>query len=635
MGFVGWAFCCVTKPSRCGQQSVTWLNQTVITSNHPGLTMNHAKKNFMLCTLTAAVGLALSGCGGSDSNNSGDTAAKQAVSVDYIATSMPSTADQRADVFTDAKVLITFDDGSTEERSLAYNTLFTTGQNIGGTTAALYTDIDGTPITFDGEQVFSDGPDGQSLIMKDGKIKLVTQYEYKTGNYGELPSQIDITEIDQAANGVLTPKSITKVDTSGVDGLWITCAGSITPWSTHLSSEEYEPDARFPNRGLLPAFSTNLYDSPTAAKPYHYGYIPEVTLDGSIVKHYSMGRFSHELAEVLPDERTVYFGDDGGNTGMFMYVADTKGDLSSGTLYAAKWIQTSAIGGGSADLEWVKLGSATDAEIKTLADRLSFSDLFETSEVAADGFTEITTYYGTEFLKLKPGREKAAAFLESRRYAALLGATTEFNKMEGVTFNSDDNVVYVAMADVSKAMTDTKGAIQLAAAFPGTVYEMQATSGVMDSEGNMIDSAHVVTSLKSIEKLEGQFMDVDDFGNKAIITKVANPDNIKYSSELKTLFIGEDSGVHTQNIVWAYQPAGTKLTPLATMPAGAEATGLQIATNYGGHTYLMSNFQHAGDTKALALPAMAGVEAAINAKWNNKKSSAIGYFMGIPALKKN
>ena len=30
-----------------------------------------------------------------------------------------------------------------------------------------------------------------------------------------------------------------------------------------------------------------------------------------------------------------------------------------------------------------------------------------------------------EYLKLKPGKEKAAAFLETRRYAAMLGATTE------------------------------------------------------------------------------------------------------------------------------------------------------------------------------------------------------------------
>ncbi|MCA0291319.1 MAG: hypothetical protein KDB28_11355 [Tetrasphaera sp.] len=43
------------------------------------------------------------------------------------------------------------------------------------------------------------------------------------------------------------------------------------------------------------------------------------------------------------------------------------------------------------------------------------------------------TYMGTEYLKLKPDMAKAAAFLETRRYAAYLGATTEFNKFEGTT----------------------------------------------------------------------------------------------------------------------------------------------------------------------------------------------------------
>jgi hypothetical protein len=37
--------------------------------------------------------------------------------------------------------------------------------------------------------------------------------------------------------------------------------------------------------------------------------------------------------------------------------------------------------------------------------------------------------------------ETAAAFLESRRLAAMLGATTEFEKEEGITFSSKHNKV--------------------------------------------------------------------------------------------------------------------------------------------------------------------------------------------------
>ncbi|WP_236692956.1 hypothetical protein [Aneurinibacillus tyrosinisolvens] len=57
----------------------------------------------------------------------------------------------------------------------------------------------------------------------------------------------------------------------------------------------------------------------------------------------------------MPDNRTVYMGDDGSYTMMFMYVADKTKDLSAGTLYAARWKQTGDQNGGSANLEWVKL----------------------------------------------------------------------------------------------------------------------------------------------------------------------------------------------------------------------------------------------------------------------------------------
>lgn len=49
-----------------------------------------------------------------------------------------------------------------------------------------------------------------------------------------------------------------------------------------------------------------------------------------------MGRLSSEKVIVTPDNRTVYYGDDGAYTMAFMYVADKVKDLAAGTLYAAK-----------------------------------------------------------------------------------------------------------------------------------------------------------------------------------------------------------------------------------------------------------------------------------------------------------
>ena len=73
---------------------------------------------------------------------------------------------------------------------------------------------------------------------------------------------------------------------------------------------------------------------------------------------------------------------DGGFTGMFMFVADRVANLSSGTLYAAKWNQTSPAGtnGGSAKLTWIRLGHGSDRQIRRLVENgITFSDIFEVS----------------------------------------------------------------------------------------------------------------------------------------------------------------------------------------------------------------------------------------------------------------
>src|SRR6185437_13267784 len=63
--------------------------------------------------------------------------------------------------------------------------------------------------------------------------------------YGIIPASMSYTTIDQnKKTGELEPVKLSKIDFSGVDGLWIPCNGSLSPWNTHLGSEEYEADAR-------------------------------------------------------------------------------------------------------------------------------------------------------------------------------------------------------------------------------------------------------------------------------------------------------------------------------------------------------------------------------------------------------
>lgn len=589
-------------------------------------------------------------------------------SVEFVGMDAPATAEQMAQVYTKASVKVTYSDNTEKIFPLAYNKLFKTTDSVGGTIAGVAVDSKGKPIMDtsvpNNPQPFvSDDPDSNSLLQVQGApatglggnpLSLITHYEYITHNqaggsaYGIVPASMSHTIIDQnKTTGELTPVKLSKVDFSGVDGLWIPCNGSLTPWNTHLGSEEYEADARAfeadPKQTYVNPFVQSYYqDQSKTGNPYAYNYLTEVTVNKdnstSVAKHYSTGRFSHELGKVAPDQRTVFFGDDGSNTMLFLYVADKAADLSSGSLYAAKWVQKSAENGGSADLEWIKLGHATDSEVKSYIDKgLKFSDIFLTSDKAADGFKAIKTYPSgkVEYLKVKPGMEQAAAFLESRRYGALLGATSEFNKMEGVTVNAKDKKTYIAMSYVEKAMEkDSKGTdpaddIQVNKISSGVTYELSLSGGQKDRDQAAIDSSYVPSFMKGLVWGE-DLAQPDAKGNKAADDKVANPDNLSYSESLRTLFIGEDSGMHANNYVWAYNIDTGKLSRVLSTPAGAEATGLQFVEGLNGFNYVMSNFQHPGDEMIVADSLKASVESNINQNFNNKSAGAVGYISGVP-----
>ncbi|PKO63254.1 MAG: alkaline phosphatase [Betaproteobacteria bacterium HGW-Betaproteobacteria-18] len=613
-----------------------------------------------------AVGLSsfgLSACGGSDA------APVTATGVEFIGMPAAMTDAQRATNFTSASVKIAYSDATTKTQALTYNTIFKTGDTLkngsADVIAGAYYDIDGNPIIDNSvpasaEPFYSDCPDGNSLLalanptvpgVTGNTLFLVTQYEYKTINnasvsmYGKLPSQITVTSLDQnKTSGALKAVKHFNVDTKPVHGLWITCASSLSPWNTHLSSEEYEPDAvNIATNTMFQDFSQNLFGNPTAANPYHYAHVPEVTVnpDGtaSIKKHYCLGRVARELVEVCPDNKTVLMGDDGANTGLFMFIADKEKDLSAGTLYVAKWTQTSATAGGTATLGWIKLGSASSDDVKGLADTLTASDIVtvSTSDPAlatpADtSFTKIAFNGVTEWVKFAPGKEIAAAFLETHRYAAFLGASMEFSKMEGVALNRKDKLAYVAMSRIEKSMSDGVGDIQVGKISAGATYELQLAAAQKDNTDTAIGSTWVPTVMTAIPALVGEDQAADAVGNSANVDKISNADNLKFSEKLRTLFIGEDSGQHVNNFVWAYNVDTKKLSRILSVPAGAEATGLDVVDNLNGFSYILGNFQHPGDWGVIHSIIKAGVEPLINANWNNRKSAAIGYISGVPVL---
>lgn len=555
--------------------------------------------------------------------------------------------------------------GHAETYALGYETFFLTGDELpatggGRVLAGGYYDINNAPIVdpATGRQFFSDCPDGMSLLEVRGarsrrpghkRVFAVVQFEYATRSasgesmYGKLPSPIAVLSLDQdMRTGKLSLASYHNVDTSAAKGLWITCGASKSPWNTHLSSEEYEPDATLAADAQLQAFSRNLFGNPAQANPYDYGHVPEVTVHrdgtGSIVKHYCMGRISHELVQVMPDERTVLMGDDTTNGGLFMFVADRARDLSAGTLYVARWTQTSGVGPGAGRLSWIRLGHATSAEIEALVDGgIKAADIMEvkTRGPGDPSYTRIPYGGKSNWVRLVPGMEKAAAFLETHRYAALMGASMGFTKMEGTTVNAADRRAYSAMSYIYKSMTDGSTDIKVQGPLAGAVYEHVLEGGQLDTAGDPIDSDWVSTSMAAPAALVGEDLAVRDaLGNSAHPDRIANPDNLKYSEAMRTLFIGEDSGNHVNNFLWAYHVDSGELRRILSCPAGAESTGLHAVDDVNGFSYITSNFQHPGDWESpLHDKVKAVLEPLVSANYNGKRSAAVGYLTLARRLK--
>ncbi|MFK9094301.1 PhoX family protein [Bacillus salipaludis] len=541
-------------------------------------------------------------------------------SVEFVGMEVPDTDTERSSMYSEASALVTLNDGSQKTVPLEYKSLARPGEVINGKVVGAAYDVNGNIIKDkDGKPFVSTAPDANSLFSvngKSGKLYMVNHFEsVPEKGYGNMPKPLYLnTVVQDKKTGEMQITDIEPIDFSADGGIWTPCAGVLSPWNTHLGSEEYEPDARAhelnPGGSAVTQFARNYYqDAAAVGNPYLYGHTTEVKVHpngkAEAVKHYSMGRLSFENVTVAPDNRTAYFGDDGSYTMSFMYVADKAEDLTAGTLYAAKWNQTSDQNGGSADIEWIKLGHATDAEIKELAQNLTFSDIFETTTDAAyaqaNGFTQVKTNSNggkTEWLKVKPGMEKAAAFLESRRYGAILGATSEFNKMETLTLNKADNKVYMTMSYVEKGMTKNPGDpvddIQLPKLSSGAIYEMNLAEGQKDRDGKKIDSDFVVTDMSAL--LTGEDLPVPDKdGNKSSLEKIANPDNIAFSDKYRTLFIAEDSDRHVNNFGWAYNVDTKKLSRIISAPDGGEVTGVQAIDDLNGKSYLMVGSQNPGN----------------------------------------
>ena len=247
----------------------------------------------------------------------------------------------------------------------SYTVLGQSGQPIPGDPKGLkYGEVKAA----DGTDLFTcNDPDANMFLPRGADAgTLYTHFECRPGGVAQ-------TELKRE-NGAWKAVSGQQLDFRAVGGTWNNCNGSVTPWGTALTSEEYPSESDADWAQAEPVMTQYLGKT---ANRYDFGRISELTrqADGTtqIKKHYAMGRASWEMTLVLPDQKTAYFGDDGTDRGLYKFVADRAGDLSSGTLYAAKVAQVddaASANGKALNITWIKLGHGVDREIEQAVRRL-------------------------------------------------------------------------------------------------------------------------------------------------------------------------------------------------------------------------------------------------------------------------
>jgi hypothetical protein len=565
--------------------------------------------------------MVLSSCGSSDENND-DKKAKYKIA--FSAVKVPDTDALKRAVTTSGAVTINDDD-----QDIGYQTIMRSGDDINGTTFGLIVDRNGTPVlTQSGGRFVSNESHFSSLLQVDKSIYNITQFE-------SCPGAMYLTEVSQHSDsGFLPPIGSFNLDVSQWGGVWMPSGGSVTPWGTHLGGEKDSPDARlFENAvsvddidtniklmlryyGISDPFSVDLTlaEITEVFNPYQYGYPLEVEIeeDGNAIvnKRYAMGRLSIEQAYVMPDQKTVYITDSGENGGLFIFVADEKQDLSSGTLFAAEWVQKDSIEGGMADINWIDLGHATQERIgDTINNGFKFTDLFDVGRAnpdrsCPDGFESINTGdFGHECLAVRTGMENAASRLETRRYAAMMGATTEFKLTGGVAYDKRSNVLFVAVNEINNGMEDNMvggtnnsrydqggwNHIQLPYNCCGCVYGMKLR------ESDHMKSKYVAKNIYGV--LCGEMQNYGEgnpyAANKCDVDNIANPAALTFLNGSDTLIIGEDSlEGHENNALWAYRVREGDLVRIQTAPYGAAIVSSYFYPDINGFSYLTSVIKH-------------------------------------------
>ncbi len=172
-------------------------------------------------------------------------------------------------------------------------------------------------------------------------------------NHETTPGGVTVLDVQyDAANRLWITDSVNRVDMYTTNQVTTTrnCSGGVTPWETSITSEETFNTGDLNNDGYEDV-GWNVEIDPVTRS---------VVND---TKLWAMGRMSHENVVVADDSIRVYQGEDGGSSCVFKYIADTPGDLSSGTLYVLR-LNDPVVGGEptGATGQWIMVPNTTQSD---------------------------------------------------------------------------------------------------------------------------------------------------------------------------------------------------------------------------------------------------------------------------------
>lgn len=156
------------------------------------------------------------------------------------------------------------------------------------------------------------------------------------------------------------------IDFNTVGGTYNNCSGTFNKQTnTLLTAEEGTPENNkiLYNKG---AGYQDTSDFNTIKRHQHTGWMVETNQTHALHKLYAMGRFSHESALIMEDQKTVYLTDDYTPSVFFKFVATNKNEFTKGNLYAYKQSKDGKKG------SWMLLPNAMDSliDIRNVALRM-------------------------------------------------------------------------------------------------------------------------------------------------------------------------------------------------------------------------------------------------------------------------